>query len=416
MFSNIRKDHNGDSLKFILENFDNNLNIGYVNALRRIIISEIPANAIDPQNITFYKNTSMLHDDILSNRLSLVPIFNDPALVDSVVELNMTNNDNDIKQITMNNFTVSSGGKSITDIFPHTNILFAKLKFSQQIHLSAKIGRNIARRNNAAYCNVCTAVVSFVRDNNKITAAIKDKGLKQQDEINNFMLSQADRYYMTNEDGTPSAFIFSIETNHSISPGSVFAVSLEVLIAKLETINSSLVQKNADKIAVKKSETTMEAFDFEIKMEDDTLGNLLNYYLNKNNDVYYAGYLIPHPSYDRLIVRTALKDNNTIENNITLIQKTINDIILITKDLQQKWSLISEKNYEESQKGKINYDYKLQQHLTKSSKSETTESAKTESNNSAKTESNNSVKTESNNSAKTESIKAPKSAKTSKKK
>ena len=64
-------------LKFRVENVD----LSIINSIRRIILSEIPnvAIAFDPYNpnmtdITFSKNTSVLHNEMLGHRLSLIPI------------------------------------------------------------------------------------------------------------------------------------------------------------------------------------------------------------------------------------------------------------------------------------------------------------------------------------------------------
>jgi DNA-directed RNA polymerase I and III subunit RPAC1 len=45
------------------------------NALRRILISEIPTMAIE--NINLYQNTSVIPDEVLSHRLGLIPIYAD---------------------------------------------------------------------------------------------------------------------------------------------------------------------------------------------------------------------------------------------------------------------------------------------------------------------------------------------------
>ncbi|SCQ16217.1 DNA-directed RNA polymerase II subunit RPB3, putative [Plasmodium ovale] len=49
-----------------------NSNSGMANALRRIILSEIPTLAIDIVNV--YENTSPFHDEFLAHRLGLIPI------------------------------------------------------------------------------------------------------------------------------------------------------------------------------------------------------------------------------------------------------------------------------------------------------------------------------------------------------
>ena len=46
-----------------------------VNALRRILLSEIPTMAIETVNI--YQNTSVMPDEVLAHRLGLIPILAD---------------------------------------------------------------------------------------------------------------------------------------------------------------------------------------------------------------------------------------------------------------------------------------------------------------------------------------------------
>lgn len=61
---------NQDSEKatFIIEG----VNAGFVNALRRAFISEIPTFAVD--YVIFYSNTSPLYDEIIAHRLAMVPL------------------------------------------------------------------------------------------------------------------------------------------------------------------------------------------------------------------------------------------------------------------------------------------------------------------------------------------------------
>jgi len=73
----------------ILELSDNHVrfilkgsNPAFANALRRIMISEVPTVAID--EIVFLDNTSILYDEILAHRLALVPLKMDPSLLELV--------------------------------------------------------------------------------------------------------------------------------------------------------------------------------------------------------------------------------------------------------------------------------------------------------------------------------------------
>jgi len=60
------------------------IDVNTANALRRIILSEIPTMAIDM--VTFYDNSSILNDEILSLRLGLVPLKTDLKTYNTVSE------------------------------------------------------------------------------------------------------------------------------------------------------------------------------------------------------------------------------------------------------------------------------------------------------------------------------------------
>lgn len=51
------------------------------NALRRIMIDEVPTVAID--KVVIYQNTSVMNDEILAHRFGLIPINFEPTLIDA---------------------------------------------------------------------------------------------------------------------------------------------------------------------------------------------------------------------------------------------------------------------------------------------------------------------------------------------
>lgn len=59
------------SIKFILRNASSE----FANAIRRIAISEVPSMTID--DVFFYENTSVLNDEIIAHRLGLIPLKTD---------------------------------------------------------------------------------------------------------------------------------------------------------------------------------------------------------------------------------------------------------------------------------------------------------------------------------------------------
>ena len=61
----------GDTLRFILYDVE----ISFANALRRIMIAEVPTMTID--DVFFFDNSSVLSDEFLAHRLGLIPLTTD---------------------------------------------------------------------------------------------------------------------------------------------------------------------------------------------------------------------------------------------------------------------------------------------------------------------------------------------------
>jgi DNA-directed RNA polymerase I and III subunit RPAC1 len=65
------------------------------NALRRIMIAEIPTVAIE--RVLLYQNTSILADEVLVHRLGLIPLLIDPSLLEFKTPEEEYNERNSIK-------------------------------------------------------------------------------------------------------------------------------------------------------------------------------------------------------------------------------------------------------------------------------------------------------------------------------
>lgn len=64
------ENNNEYDIKYILENIDTSI----ANSLRRTMIGNLPIIAFDPENIKIHKNTSVLHNQFIIHRLSLIPL------------------------------------------------------------------------------------------------------------------------------------------------------------------------------------------------------------------------------------------------------------------------------------------------------------------------------------------------------
>jgi len=154
------------------------------NALRRILISEIPTMAID--KVYIYNNTSIMQDEVLAHRLGLIPIKVDPRLFsyknpftqdytasETIVfklEIECTRNDNppdNHPESQYNNSRVlsqhlewipkSDQASTHPTIRPvHEDIIITKLRPGQKIHLEAYCEKGIGQQH-AKFSPVSTA-------------------------------------------------------------------------------------------------------------------------------------------------------------------------------------------------------------------------------------------------------------------
>mmetsp|Transcript_24020 Transcript_24020/g.66564 ORF Transcript_24020/g.66564 Transcript_24020/m.66564 type:complete len:383 (-) Transcript_24020:401-1549(-) len=83
----------------VIENEENNLvfelmgcDASFANALRRILLAEVPTVAIE--NVYMWNNTSIIHDEVLAHRLGLIPIDVDARLFDPIEEGDDTTDQN----------------------------------------------------------------------------------------------------------------------------------------------------------------------------------------------------------------------------------------------------------------------------------------------------------------------------------
>ena len=118
-----------------------NLDTCIVNSFRRIVLSDVVGIAFD--NIIIQTNTSIINNEILSHRLSLIPLEIDIDNIDNIcVELDVSNSDYDKMFVTSSDLKVISGK---IDIIP--NILLVELRHGEKISLKMypKIGRASCR-------------------------------------------------------------------------------------------------------------------------------------------------------------------------------------------------------------------------------------------------------------------------------
>lgn len=304
---NIKKDDN--VLTFKIDNSQDKFTTPLINAIRRTILSQIPNYSIDSDTVNFEVNTSMLHNEFLKHRLILLPV-----KYDEVDKLNFKNikisydgeNKTEVmKNIYLRDFIVTYNEKKIdvNKIFSHTDILFSKLNKGQKLNFTCylKDGTVLTEGDGAQLTNVSCCVHYFTEDK--------------------------DGEYKKNNVGNPLEYNIKIEIENDMDPMKIFKMGLKILFKKLVELKT--------KINIEKADVNFLAYDF---IDDDcidchALGGTITSYMANNIKYKFAGYDEASPLEKKLIIRTALKSNNTIDENKKHFIKSIDNILKTIKTL-----------------------------------------------------------------------------------
>lgn len=319
------------ALKFTLTE----CNMSIANALRRIIVSDIPTFVFrtypySENKAEIMHNTTRLHNEIIKQRLSCIPIhiqdMNFPYK-DYVIELDVKNDTDNIIYVTTRDFKIKnivterySSESEVRHIFPpcpitHDYIEFARLqpKLSENIdgeRLALRCAFDIGTAGqDGAFNVISTCAYECTPDIEKANhawaekeKAFKKEQMKEEDiefEKKNWFILDAKRFYIEN------SYDFLVESVGVFDNMEILTKACDIMIKKCEDFMYDLEHGN---VVIVTSETTLKnGFDITLKNEDYTLGKVIEFYLYQNNfigdkSVSFCGFRKPHPhSVDSLI-------------------------------------------------------------------------------------------------------------------
>jgi len=347
-------------LNFTLENSCSS----FANSLRRTIISGVDTAGFDTEDyetssIRVIENTCSLHNEFLLHRIGMIPInvINTKAFDTSKFKfiLNVQNTGNVIMDVTTADFEVvntETGNKEDTlKFFPPNsvtgeNILITRLKPNpdgkgEKVHLE---GTCVIRNGsyNARFSPVSAAMFVNKIDQSKVDAAMQkfldEKAAEENPETDiellkrRFMINESERHFMTDENGEPNVFDFTIESIEVLSSANILYLACEKMIEKLQFTKDEFtkaLEGEDSSIEIDDAMTVMSAKDITIKDETHTLGYLLQDYMLRlisKDDLIFSGYCNPHPLQKKIVIRVALTNNDN-ENIKTKLFAVIDYLI-----------------------------------------------------------------------------------------
>lgn len=368
--SNIEENNN--ILKFNISN----INVSYINAIRRIILSDIPCAIFltypyEKNLVNIEINTSRLNNELLKQRIGCIPIYldifdNKIDVDDYMIELHVKNNGNTMIYATTEDFQIKDlkmdkylSKNIVKEIFPPDKITgdfidIVRLRPSvydssesgkcEEIKLNAKLSTGTAKEN-GMYNVVCTCSYGNTLDNVKIQEEWNNryqqlKTIHNSAEIDklkkDFMCLDAKRLYKEN------CFDFILESIGIYSNFKIIELASSILIKKLYKIIKD-IKENTDYIK-EKNDTMDNCYIITIENEDYTVGKILdheifNNYYNGKKLLTYNGFIKYHPHDNNSYIKLAFKDIININDIINIIDECVNNSILKINTIKQMFTL-----------------------------------------------------------------------------
>lgn len=348
-----------------------NINVSYANAIRRVILSDIPTIVFETlphekNKSNFYINTSKLNNEILKQRLACIPVHIsdlDTPIHDLLLEVDIKNDSENIIYVTTNDFKIKNNknnkylnDETVKQIFPPDKITNHYIDFCR---LNPKLSDNIpgeyikfncefsvsTAKNNYSYNVVSTCSYKNSPDYTRIEElkVEKKKELEEKYEedsdinyhLMDWLLLDAKRIFIEN------SFDFIIETIGVYSNREIVIKAINILIDRLKNIIDIYSKQNNYII---NSDTTIPySYDIIFENEDYTIGKILeftlydNYYM-KEQSLTFCGFQKPHPHINISIIRLGFKTDVSKEVVIDYLLNAANIAILFYNDLLQNFN------------------------------------------------------------------------------
>jgi DNA-directed RNA polymerase subunit L len=335
-----------NELSFVLSGVD----VSIANAIRRTILSDIPivvfrAFGGESSDAIFTTNTGRLNNEILSQRLSCIPIYIQPNdeeynIADLLLELDEENTTDVLRILTTDNFKVRviSTGEHLskqkcTDIFrPFQSmtgesypIQFARLRQrisdeipGEKISMTCKFSIASAS-DNSMFNAVGTCAYGMSVDEATATDALNAKQQKWRADGMTEPLIESESLnwgFLDKKRITiPNSFDFVVGTVGPIPNTNIVATSCQILVNRcrriIETISNGLM------VATNETEHSIE---YTLENEDYTIGCVLSHmlfknYFENNQTITFCGFKKLHPHDTDGIIRIMFKSNDSDESS-----------------------------------------------------------------------------------------------------
>jgi DNA-directed RNA polymerase subunit L len=350
-----------------------NVDVSYINAVRRTILSDIPIVVFktipyEENKANIIVNTSRLNNEIIKQRLSCIPVciadLQEMPIKNYLLEVDVDNKTDTVIIVTTKDFKIRDLVTNnyledgiVKKIFPpfipqsgngeyYIDFLRLRPRISDEIpgerikltcEFSVSTARDDSMFNVTGTCSYgCSPDLEKIEEQLAIRKQKwKDEGKKETEikfEAVNWKLLEGLRYVKKN------SFDFIIQSIGMYENEMIIIKAIEILLSKFEALKASLSQ---DELEIKASDSTMEnCYDITLVNEDYTMGNILNYELytifyTELKMLDYVGFKKLHPHDNDSLIRLSLTDKTKgIPGVKTMMNTVIEEIDKKLKEMK----------------------------------------------------------------------------------
>lgn len=279
-----------------------NVPVGFVNALRRILLAEIPTVVI--ANVQILDNTTQMTHEMLKHRVEMLPVAVTAEEVgvirDTSIELRYLMA-GEPRESTSDDFVVSGPRKDVLlrDRELGTPMLFLNLNANESLHIKANL---VIETKGASQVCVSTFKnhidpILAQRDKDSYVASAGEDKMSQNVAAKVFDNFHVQRSYSKNEMDRPNWFDFTIESIGVQPAKDLLRKAVEILKAKInDWVQSPVLREEAGWYRV------------ETETEGHTLGALAQSVILSSGLVEFVSYNIPHPLRPLMVLRFNTKN------------------------------------------------------------------------------------------------------------
>ena len=361
------------------------IHVTYANTLRRLILTGVETVAFcsdmtstgTTTNVVVKRNDTPMTNEMLADRIGLLPIhITDPLTWNCdkyTFTLNVSGNKDNTTYVKSSDFKISEI-KELEEVPVPTETFFPKNPVTgdtcliatlqpgpiQHIEIHAKAtkgtGRDHARFSPVSQCSYEYTVDSDPARieemfQNWLNVTKKAGGIEKGSEKHNelrreFNTMQIKHCYKVNDKKEPYSFDFTIET--------IGVLPIQYIVERACEVGENMCsryvnihQGELEEVTISSSDSRIIGYDFLFRGHDHTLGNLLQTWLIEDNiegtstpKITYAGYSVPHPLRDEMLLRIGVEDGeeSTARKAVAEAAKGCVDIF---QKIRAEWRIIN---------------------------------------------------------------------------